>query len=244
MPPINEVGTLTNVYTDTELPNRVGFVDDFMNAQAVASITTTTTVFGDTPWTAHDILVAATMTTPNSSFTNPGQATLTTGATGSGDGLGLTKGASPLGVLAANAGWEMHIIFALSQTTLCAIRIGACENGGYQLDPPTDGCWVEYDTANANSNADYTFVTAKASAYNYSISNSKAVDTSFHHVRIRSISAGTILFMIDNGTETVITTDVPTGMLLQPFIQILTRTSASKSLVMDFFSYIAASGRT
>jgi hypothetical protein len=68
-----------------------------------------------------------------------------------------------------------------------------------------------------------------------------------HHFRIRSNGAtggaGFIGFTVDGGTETIISTNVPT-VALQLALQVFTFTAASKTVEMDFVSYVAVNGRT
>jgi len=54
--------------------------------------------------------------------------------------------------------------------------------------------------------------------------------------------AGTILFSVDGGTETSISTDVPT-VGLDVFIQLISRTGI-RDMFIDFISYSATTGRT
>jgi hypothetical protein len=145
--------------------------------------------------------------------------------------------------LGSNAGWQYDVIFQLASTSNICFRAGVCSAEQNAVDGPGNFIGVEYDTANANSNTDFTWKTTSATTSNYSTTNSKAADTSFHHVRFRSTTAGTILFSIDGGTETAVSTDVPTASM-NVVVQLLTRTSSTASAVLDFVSYVAASGRT
>jgi hypothetical protein len=241
----NSTKLCTTAYADAgeKGAGSTGFKEDFIAAPANSTPGSGQIVF-DTAWQQHDIVSATgTIGAATGTFANPGQLTLTTGLAGSGDGIVIYKNtAAPLGNLGGNAGWEINIYFKLGQTTLCAVRAGVCAAASVTSDPPTDGMWVEYDTANASSNADFTWVTASGSVYSYATTNSIAADTNMHHIRIRSTVAGTIGFQIDGGTEFTTTTDVTTGNLV-PFFEVLTRTTAAKTATFDFFSYIAATGR-
>lgn len=243
----NNTDLATAAYADNNFKgvSIVGFREDFLSTHNQASLTAETVIFADTIWLAHDITAATgTLNGATGTFANPGQLAIVTGAAGSGDGVGIQKGdLASLGALGSNAGWEVNLVFALAQTANCAFRIGVCEAGGYIVDAPTDGMWVEYDTANASSNTDYTWVTASSSTRAFATTDSKAVDTGFHHVRIRSTVSGTIGFTIDGGTEFTTTTDVTTAIMM-PFIQVLTRTAGASTLTMDFYSYMAATGRS
>jgi len=76
--------------------------------------------------------------------------------------------------------------------------------------------------------------------------NSIAADSSFHHFRIRSVVAGTILFSVDGGSETAISTNVPGFLVsLGPFMQGIVRQNSTGVIVfVDFYSFIARTGRT
>lgn len=245
----NNTDLATTAYDDNNFKgvSVAGFREDFIsNNTSGTSVTTLANFAFDSPWSAQDInSVAGTLNAVAGTFANPGQLSMATGATGTGDGLCLTKPINlvALGALGSNAGWEMNCVFKLSQTTSCAMRIGFSSNGEFKVDPPTDGIWVEYDTANSSSNTDFTWVTAVGSTNSYATTGSSGADTNFHHVRIRSTVSGTIGFTLDGGTEFTTTTDV-TALALSPFIQVLTRTSSSKTLIVDFFSYMASTGRT
>jgi hypothetical protein len=160
----------------------------------------------------------------------------------SGNGAAIYKSTqAPLGRLDNNAPWEFDVILALNQTATCAIRAGVCQspNGSN----PGDGLWVEYDSSNTgNSDTDFTWATKQSGTTNYYTSHAIAADTLFHHFRIRSISAGTVLFSVDGGAEAPVTTQLPI-LALQPFVQVFTRANTFISAIVDLVSYEAATGR-
>ena len=242
----------TTAYADNNFKgvSVAGFREDFIS-NGVASPGTIAAGTGvqayDTPWQVRPITGGTTGTIfpATGAFQNPGQILFTTVAT-SGDGLVLVKneGSGAVGALGSAAGWEINMIFKLGQTTNCAVRAGVIAGGQFITDPPTDGIYVEFDTANTgNTDTDFTWVTRKASTPNYSTSHAIAADTSFHHFRIRSTSAGTILFSVDGGTEASVATDVPTTVLT-PCIQFLPRANGAVTLTFDFYSFMCATGRT
>lgn len=226
-----------------------GFREDFI-ANMGGSSTVTTVVVNeyDTNWAVAQISAGSqVITSADASFANPGQIIITTSAT-SGQGMGLFRGGPAgrgvFGALGSNAGWEFNAIFKLSQTTNCAVRMGLMKGGQEVTDPPSDGMYVEYDTANTgNTSTDFTWVTRSAGTPNYSTVNAIAADTNFHHFRIRSLVAGTILFSVDGGTETSIATDVSTANMTV-VLQILTRTSGTAACTLDFISFIMTPTRT
>lgn len=238
----------TTAYSDNNFKGAsiTGFRDDFLgvfNATAGGAVL----LMSDTGWTVSKIGTDnGTAAAVAGTFANPGILGLNTGSATSGDGVALYKADAVgcLGILGANAGWEVNIICKLSATTSCAFRAGVCLAGQQAGDSPTDGMWVEYNSANSSSNTDFTWVTASASAYSYATTDSATVDTSFHHFRIRSTAAGTIGFTLDGGTEYTTTTDVNGTGAMAPFVQVLTRTTSGKVLQLDFYSYVAIPGRS
>lgn len=222
-------------------PAITGFRDDFINQAGTASVTAAASVTGDTGWNIN-VIAGGTSTWGETAgtFTNPGIATMATPAT-NGDGTVLFK-SSGVGALGSNTGWDSHFIVKISSTTSVCVRIGF--QAGTTTSPPANGIYVEYDTGNTgNTNTDFTWVTTSASTPNYSTSNAIAADTAFHDFRIQSTTAGTILFSVDGGTQTAITTDV-TASALVPFIQIIPRTGTSVTASIDFVSYAAPTTRT
>lgn len=240
----------TNSYVDDITV--VEFIDDFIGIQGNAAVTTEANLFCDTPWAMQQISGGTqTVNQGTASFANPGILSMTTSAV-SGQGLAVWKsnasgGANiiaSLGALGSNAGWELHSWFSLSGVATICFRLGVCSSGQALSSPPGDGIWVEFDTANTgNSDTDYTWVTSKATTRSYGTTGSIATDTAFHHVRIRSVVAGTILFSIDGGTEFSTTTNV-TSQGLGLFIQVLARTTSARTLNVDKVVYRAITGRT
>jgi hypothetical protein len=181
-------------------------------------------------------------------FANPGQLRLTTPAT-SGQGITLYKsaagtgGTGSLGNLFANAGWDSNFIVqsGVGVTAIC-IRLGFCIAGATNGDAPTDWFGMEFDTANTgNTDTKFTWVTSTASTPTYSTVNAKVADTSFHRFRFRSLVAGTVLMSVDGGTETSVT---PNNAGVGIFLQVIPRGAVAQRLVVDYVSYVAATGRT
>jgi hypothetical protein len=72
-------------------------------------------------------------------------------------------------------------------------------------------------------------------------------DQKFHHFRIRSLVAGTVLFSVDGGLETSISANVPTKFENNPFpfIQLIARgASFGVGVGVDFFSLTSVINRT
>lgn len=229
--------------------NQVGFKEDFLNTPGSA-ISTAVVWTADTTWIAAQVSGGSTTTSQNLShtFLNPGQVSFTTPAI-SGQGVYIGKGnlagsAGTFGALGSNAGWELNWIAKISATTNICLRIGLVGTGQAAADAPTGGIYVEYDTANTgNTNTNFTWVTRSASTPTYSTTNAIAADTNFHRFRIRSLVAGTILFSVDGGTEASIATNVPT-VIMAPFFQVITRTTATATATLDFCSFVSTNART
>jgi hypothetical protein len=247
----NQLATTAYVDNNFKGVSVAGFRDDFMSFSNLASIATTgTEIISDTEWRGFGIGSAGANTAggngTSTTFIHPGVYGLETnsGAT-TGQGVVLTKvggtvAAVMIGKLGANAGWEFNYVFWLPSAANISMRAGFTIASGQTADPPTAGFWVRYDTG--ASDTDFTFETRSASTSTISAS-AVAGDTNWHHIRIRSITAGTILFSIDGSADTSIATHVDTGEMA-PFIQLLTRTTATKQINIDFVSYMVATGRT
>ena len=241
----NSTKVATTAYADRNfyLPTVVGFRDDFFNANTINPLTSAAqNIGGDTVWSAAYIGGNGSVSSGATTWTNLGQLQVYANSSAtSGQGAYIAKtGIS--NAFGSNAGWDLHIIASISATSIGCIRLGLLKT--VTADPPTDGIYVEYDTANTgNTNTDFTWVTRSSSTSNYSTTNAIAADTNFHHFRIRSNVAGTILFSVDGGTEASISTDVTTANLI-PTLQILTRTTGSKILNVDFVSFVSTTSRT
>lgn len=245
----NSTTLSTDAYTDNNFkgPSVTGFRDDFITFTNSGAVTTTVSFFADSYWNMHDIAAAFTPTAAaDATFLNPGVLVIPTGTT-SGNGAAFFKGGSGVGIygaLGSNGGWEWDGIFKIASTATIAVRYGIVKSGQFVSDPPTDGMYVEYDTANTgNTDTKFTWVTRSASTSAYGTTGAINADTNYHHFKIRSVVAGTILFSVDGGTEYSTTTDVSTG-LMTVFFQVLTRTTSAATLSVDFVSFMAATGRS
>jgi hypothetical protein len=189
-----------------------------------------------------------------STFQNPGTVIITTPAT-SGQGVAMYKGgganaSAPLGILGANANWQLDMWFLLPATiTNYAFRVGIVVSGQQVADPPTGGMWLEYDTANASSNTNIEFRTVSASTSNYVSFGSAPVASTWYHLRIYSNAAGTIAWQLGSANGALsaavtTTTDIDTTHSCEAFIQVIPRTTAAAAtLTIDRASWIAITGR-
>lgn len=244
----NDTKLATDAYADAIMKNQglVWFREDFLASTSTAFTTASLFQAGQTTWVALQIVASCTPSNQIGSYTNQGILRLTTGAvSGNGGVLYMGNGAADLGALGSNSGWEYNFICRLNQVTIntMAFRFGFTTNGQEAADGPTDGIWVRYDTATDTGTGLYVFETRATSTSTTSTTNSIAPGAAtFAHFRVRSTVAGTILFSVNGGTETSISTNVPTG-ILKPFFQCLTRTTAAAILDVDFISYVAANAR-
>jgi hypothetical protein len=93
---------------------------------------------------------------------------------------------------------------------------------------PTNGIYWQFDTNAADTN--FSAVTRSASTETKTAS-ATAANTAWNLLTIRSDAAGTIIFSI-NGVDTSISTNVPT-VALSPFLRVVTRTAAARSVDVD-----------
>jgi hypothetical protein len=68
------------------------------------------------------------------------------------------------------------------------------------------------------------------------INSTVPADTNFHSFRMRSVVAGTVLFSIDGGAESAISTNCPTTNQLPDFY-LVTDSTAQKTIDLDYFAF-------
>jgi hypothetical protein len=235
----------------------VYFVDDFLMINPGGfTVAASEPLTSDTMWDAAPITggTTGTVLAAAGSFINPGQIMLNTPAT-TGDGVciakvGTSSSFGPFGVLGSNANWEVDFwIQTPSVITNYAVRVGFATGAtGYKTDAPTGGVWAEFDTANANSNTNWTLRTVNSSASNFVSSGVAVAASTFYHIRIASSVSGTISLQVGsaNGALSAAvtsSTDIDTTNPYQLTVQLIPRTTSAVSLIVDRVSYIAASGR-
>lgn len=238
----------TTLYVD-RLFNGIGqtwFEDDFVTGGGSSAITTATNFTGGdmSGWNVVQISGGTQSAQgTNGTYSNPGQLLITTSAI-SGQGLSLYRGSSSaasVGALGSNSGWDYNCVIKLGSTSNIAIRVGFTSAGQQAVDTPSNGIWVRYDTAAADTQ--FTFESRSGGVSTTSVTNSKNADTNFHAFRIRSTVAGTLRFSVDGGTETSIATNVPSAALL-PVIQVITRTAGAATATLDVISYSGITSRS
>jgi hypothetical protein len=136
---------------------------------------------------------------------------ITSGATGSStvtmalNVSGVTLG---FGELGANAGWNAAWVFRLNQTSNTKFFIGFSNHSSNFSS--SNMIKLRYDVDLSDTN--FMFV-CRSGGVETAISSGIPVDTNWHTLRISSLRPGEIIFQLDNGPITVITTNVPTGAL-------------------------------
>lgn len=146
--------------------------------------------------------------------------------------------------LQTTAGWEVTYIIQLPSTANCDMIVGfTADNAAIGLGKFGGSSFgVRYSSAvdtnfmffSKNTNSDW----ATNDANNYSLSSGVAANTSDHTIGIRSTSNGAIEMRIDSGAWTAVTM-VSTLARFIPFFYVSTRTTASKTLNVDFWSFIS-----
>lgn len=164
------------------------------------------------------------------------------------------SGAGYLGLLGANAPWDSHFIFKLSENAAETVEIGYDDANFIKPDTGT-AIDVRYI---AGTDTNFTFETCSAGTCTTSSANSVAVDTSWHDVRIQSLVAGEITFSIDSGGTTCFTNASATGCsgattvvhnahipaaALTPTHYLLTSANVAKHLQIDYFGFSATLSR-
>lgn len=180
--------------------------------------------------------VAGTVTVPSSNAPNVGVIQLaTTTALGGFVNISLANTTNAVfGNLGAQTNWELRFIFKVSSAVTQVFHLGLTNNNTLSTNNPI-GIYLRLDTDAPNSDATWKFVCRDATSTT-ATSSGIAPDTNFHLLRIRSTTAGTILFSLDGGSETAIASNVLT-VTVGPFAMLETRAAATKNLQLDLFSF-------
>lgn len=102
-------------------------------------------------------------------------------------------------------GWELQWIFQLDHTGNQKTFIGF--QNGVNCGATSDEIVVSYDTSASDTN--FMYETRSASGTATRTSSGIAADTGWHRFKVRSAVSGTLLFSLDGGSETSITTTLP-----------------------------------
>jgi hypothetical protein len=123
--------------------------------------------------------------------------------------------------------FDLKFRLKLSSTTTTSAWCGM--EGGGSLYPDSNNVAFRYDT-NASD------ATWKALTDSTVTDLAVTPDTSFHTFRIRSTTAGTVLFSIDSGSETSIAYSATNG--LGPSCEVITRTAATRAFTIDYYWFV------
>jgi hypothetical protein len=230
------------LYNSIQDPTILYLRDDFMGGSQGTSAT-----IGELGWDQYGTGTGKAISsgTPVSPSSNPGQRILTCGNADT-NGQTISWGHEKLFPTARTA-WQMTWVFKTNQTTLCDVIAGMTNDSaaigitrfggisvGVRYSSATDTDFMFY-----SKNTNTTF--AANDANNYSVTSGIAVDTSFHTVRMRSITLGAIEMSIDGGAWVAVTYTPASGGSMIPFFYIATRTAATKQATIDYFSYYGKS---
>ena len=213
--------------------NHVWLMDEFQ----------TDVEFGQLHWTFTDIVgVGAVVQALVSTFDHPGQLRVASGGTpGDSSTLVLTDNTSAsllgtLGVLGSNSGWDATFIVKLPDVTGTESYIGFSD----QLNSaaPSDVIWFRFDDS---ADTFWTFETCSVSSCTVTASAITPVADTFYRLRVRSTVTGQILFSIDGGSETTLSTNVPT-VALGPYLLVINESSDGQ-IEIDRFQYKAIVSR-
>jgi hypothetical protein len=228
----------------------VGFSEDFIGTTAALTLSTAgvaVAVF-DTPWLL-DIITGGTGSVAAS---NPadnihiGAALLTSPAT-TNDGVALARSLNGSLVFptVTASGWVLSCWFQTGAaiTNYC-VRIGVM--GGAGNDPNNNGAWIEYDTANSNSNSTFTLRTQNGGTSSYGVSTVTPQVSTWYHVQLSSngsavsMSIGTANAAL--GSPVSVSTNL-TATYQIIAAQVLARGAAARTLNLDWISYLYPTGR-
>jgi hypothetical protein len=239
----NQVGNAAG-FSDVSI---AGFRDDFMNVSAltISSTSTQAILEADTSWQVLLIKGGESASAGGnfaSSTTNPGILSLEVVTPTSGDGVVLSKNGS-FGTIGATTNWQIDFILSLPTPTNVCVTAGVAAS--FTTDPPTNAMYVRYDTAAGDTQ--FTWVTnSDFGGTTTSVLNSVTpIAGNFYHFRIRSLVVDTVLFSVNGGPETAISTSIPFDAASAfPFLQVIARSTTNEAVSLDFFSMTAQTGRT
>lgn len=213
--------------------------DDFSHlAIDSATVTAGTTVrlfTADGIWAITAVTADGTVALGTPQSGNPGVLSLTTGAV---NGASLTiyqglQGDATAGSVFASDLWLQRLIAQLPSSANVCLRFGLASNA---ITPTTanDGIFWVYDTA-----VDTTLRLFCRSGGSQSVAtvSGTSLTTMFQLEAMQAI-AGRITGRKNNTSISApITTNVPTAIALVPFVQVITRTGATKALSIDMTTF-------
>ena len=141
--------------------------------------------------------------------------------------------ATVLGALGSYGSWDsiFHLRNNSAASTGMVLFVGYIAGGS---NTPSGGSstariGIEYDTSRGDTS--FMFVSCNGSNCTRQ-SSGVSLDTAWHRLRVRSQTAGTILFALDGGTEVSINTNVPTNALA-PMFGVRAEENAAKRVEVD-----------
>jgi hypothetical protein len=228
--------TLTDARDFLANPSSVILREDFAN------ISTTSNQIGELGWVEFGTGTGQTMSALTSPAPNIGIRRLTSGSTATGNGkvIYLSR-IIPIG----SANWEICWVAALAQTTDCDMIVGLTNDnagigitrfGGKSMGARYSSA-VDTNFMFFSKNTDLDW--AANDSNNFSISSGVAVNTSYNTFRLRNVN-GVYSASINGGSFVTITNTLTgiTSNVMFPFFYIATRTTANRSLDVDYFSCI------
>lgn len=124
-----------------------------------------------------------------------------------------------------NTTFDIRFRGKISTTATITWKIGFADPLG------TSEIGIAYDTT--ASDTIWKAVCNNAGTSTRSSITGSTLDTNYHDFRMRSTTAGTVLFSVDGGTEVSINTNLPT-VNMSPRITLATQTTASESTRIDY----------
>lgn len=129
--------------------------------------------------------------------------------------------------------WDYYYIVSIPTVTSVRAVVGLLTS--YSGGATTNRITARFDTSVPDSV--WRFETCSAGVCTTGDSTITPTAGSWHRIRIRSTVAGTIRFSVDGETEVVQNTNVPSVSTLLPAATVLTRTTAARSLDLDWFAF-------
>jgi hypothetical protein len=148
-----------------------------------------------------------------------------------------------LGAMGSNNNWDMYQRFSIDSTANVRARVGVSDR--QETDAvPSAGYFIRYDTNACCSDTNWQLCTSTGASESCQDTGT-AANTSYHTVRIRSTTAGTILLTLDGGTEYSfcaaacdVTATISTENMGAMFL-IFNDTTADKKMNVDVFAFEA-----
>lgn len=184
---------------------------------------------GELGWTLVNTAGGGSIAHQDGALGHPGVERLHTGIGAANTvGLVLNNGSSPVEFREL---WDFLVTVAVvTNDSNTAVKLGLTFYGTQAN--PANGVYIEKAAADTN-----WFFTRRASSSNTRTDSGIAVDTSYHRFRMRRIDASNIGFSVDGGTETVVSTGLPSSGIGSgdPTIHLLSASAVDCQLDVDRF---------